>query len=315
MYKEQAEAQFQTVKASYFRRIFNTTFNIGFGSPRTDVCSTCLQLQEQIKYEKDSNKKKDLMIKKREHSLRAKAFYNLLKENDESLLILSFDCQKNQPMPKVPDQITYYSRQLYIYNFTIVVGHSKSQLNSENVFAYTWTEDLLPKASNEIASAVFHCLCTVVEKHEKVTSIRLVADGCSGQNKNSSVLGMASKYLMDHAPDRIKMIEIVFPIVGHSFLPPDRVFAQIEKKIKKVESIPGPDCYENFFKEQATVLHLGTDVQAMQWKEATGKILKTTTAMHFSIKKCKRFFIKKKQTKDKRCGACRRKLPQPSGRF
>lgn len=72
---------------------------------------------------------------------------------------------------------------------------------------------------------------------------------------------------------------------------------------------------ENFFKEQATVLHLGTDMQAMQWKEATGKILKTTTAMHFSIKKCKRFFIKKKQTKDKRRGAYRRKLPQPSGRF
>lgn len=33
------------------------------------------------------------------------------------------------------------------------------------------------------------------------------------------------------------------------------------------------------------VLHLGTDVQAVQWKEATGNIFKITTTMHFSIKK------------------------------
>lgn len=187
------------------------------------------------------------MIIKRVHSLRAKAFYNLLKDDKEDLLILSFDCQKNLPMPKVPDQITYYSRQLYLYNFTVIVGHSKLQLNSKNVFAYTWTEDLPPKASNEIASAVFHCLCTVVAKHEKAKTVRLVADRCSGQNKNTSVLGMACKYLIDHAPDHIKSIEIVFPIVGHSFLPPDRVFAQIEKKVKKTETIPGPEGYLGFF--------------------------------------------------------------------
>lgn len=262
MYKEQAEGQFKNVKSSYFRKIFRTTFNIGFGSPRVDVCSTCLLYQEQIKHENNENKKKDLMIKKRVHSLRAKAFYSLLKEDKEDLLILSFDCQKNQPMPKVSDQITYYSRQLYLYNFTIVVGHSKSQLNSKNVFAYTWTEDLLPKASNEIASAVFHCLSTVVAEHEKAKTVRLVADGCSGQNKNTSVLGMACKYLIDHAPERLKTIEIVFPIVGHSFLPPDRVFAQIEKKIKKVETIPGPEGYLELFKEHATIFNLGRDASS-----------------------------------------------------
>ncbi|CAH4034417.1 unnamed protein product [Pieris brassicae] len=134
-------------------------------------------------------------------------------------------------MPKIPDQITYYSRQLYIYNFTGVVGHSKTELKKENVYSYTWTEDILPKASNEIASAVFHCLCQSVEKYEP-TKIRLLCDGCSGQNKNSIVLGMASKYLLDYAPAGIKSIEIVFPVVGHSFLPPS-VCAKRKNKEKK----------------------------------------------------------------------------------
>lgn len=175
MYIAQTEEQFKSFKTSYFRRIFNISFNIGFGTPATDVCSTCLTLNEQIKHETNTNKKKDLMISKRVHNLRAKAFYNLLKEEKEELLTLSFDCQKNQPMPKVPDQSAYYSRQLYVYNFTIVIGSSKSKLNSENVFIYTWTEDILPKASNEIASAVFHCLCSNIDKYEKVTTIRLTS--------------------------------------------------------------------------------------------------------------------------------------------
>lgn len=207
IYIAQAEEQFKSVKASYFRRIFNISFNIGFGTPATDVCSTCLSFSEQIKHETDINRKKDLMISERVHNLRAKAFYNLLKEEKEDLLTLSFDCQKNQPMPKVPDQSAYYSRQLYAYNFTIVIGSSKNKLSSDNVFIYTWTEDILPKASNEIASAVFHCLCSNIEKYGNVTTIRLVADGCSGQDKNTSVLGMLCKYLMDYAPERIKSVE------------------------------------------------------------------------------------------------------------
>lgn len=77
MYISQARDQFICVKASYFRIIFNTSFNIGFGCPATDVCSTCLTLKEKVKHEKDVSKKNQL---KRVHDLRAKAFYSLLKE-------------------------------------------------------------------------------------------------------------------------------------------------------------------------------------------------------------------------------------------
>lgn len=34
------------VKKSYFHNIFNQNYNLGFGSPRTDVCLTCLHFNK-----------------------------------------------------------------------------------------------------------------------------------------------------------------------------------------------------------------------------------------------------------------------------
>lgn len=62
----------------------------------------------------------------------------------------SFDCPKNQPLPKLPDQSTYYSRQFYIYNLTIVQGTSKDKLTKENVFSYVWGEEQYSIALHKI---------------------------------------------------------------------------------------------------------------------------------------------------------------------
>ncbi|CAK1590885.1 unnamed protein product [Parnassius mnemosyne] len=128
------------VKPSYFRSIFNEDFNLGFGSPRTDVCSKCIKLQEKLKNENDPSKKSQLMTKKRIHKLRTQAFFKLLKDKKEQMITFSFDFQKNLVLPKVSDQSCYYSRELYLYNFTVVQGSSKDPLNENTTFAYIWIE-------------------------------------------------------------------------------------------------------------------------------------------------------------------------------
>lgn len=218
------------VKASYFRHIFNTKYNLGFGSPRTDVCSTCLQLTEKIKTCPNKDVKANLIVQKRVHTLRSKAFYNLLKERVEGVEIFSFDCQKNQVLPKIPDQQTYYSRQFYIYNFTVVKGTSKSSLNPFSVTSFCWTENEYKKGSNEIASCIYHTLESA-DFGEDVHTIRLMCDGCGGQNKNTTLISMCCYWFSRQY--KIKKIEVVFPVRGHSFMPPDRVFGHIEKDIKK----------------------------------------------------------------------------------
>lgn len=74
----------------------------------------------------------------------------------------SFDCQKNMPLPKIPDQATYYSRRIYIFKFTIVQGNSKHNLTKDNVFSYVWSELDRPTSSCEIASVVYHRLKNTV---------------------------------------------------------------------------------------------------------------------------------------------------------
>ncbi|CAG4951124.1 unnamed protein product [Parnassius apollo] len=222
------------VKKSYFRAIFNQDFNLGFGNPRTDVCSKCIELDGKIKMENDQVKKKDLMIEKRVHRLRAKAFFKLLQEKSDDMITFSFDCQKNNPLPKVPDQSAYYSRQIYLYNFTIVQGSSKNEF---------------PKTSNQIASAVYDRLNKT--NFEGINTVRLVADGCGGQNKNSILLCMLSRWLLDNTS--LKKIEVVFPITGHFFMPPDRVFGNIEKVLKKQEVIIRPEDYIDIIATNATI--------------------------------------------------------------
>lgn len=77
------------VKLSYFRYIFNNFYNLGFGSPRTDVCSTCLELEEKIKTELDTSMKSLLITQKRVHKLRAKVFFDKLREQSDGLKIIS----------------------------------------------------------------------------------------------------------------------------------------------------------------------------------------------------------------------------------
>jgi len=45
-------------------------------------------------------------------------------------------------------------------------------------------------------------------------------------------MGMISTWFLNLASVHIESVEIIFPIVGHSFLPANRVFANIEKKLK-----------------------------------------------------------------------------------
>lgn len=206
----------------------------------------------------------------------------------EATLTLSFDCQKNLVLPKVPDQAAYYSRQFYLYNFTICEGTSKGTQQQDQVFIYTWTEADSHKGSNEIASCVYHQLTnTDMSKYEIV---RLFADGCGGQNKNSTMIGMLMKWL-SVAPNNIREVQLFFPIPGHSFIPPDRVFGRIEKELLTMNTIITPEDYYAVFLKHGKTMKIGEDFQVFDWKTATGDVLMKPAQWHFKFAISKRFII------------------------
>lgn len=283
------------VKQSYFRYVFNTKFNIGFKRPATDICSKCQMFKETIKLEKNLNTKQALMTRSTVHKRRAKAFYKLLKEEKPNMITICFDCQKNMSLPKLADQAAYFSRQLSLYNCGVVLGSSKAKLTKENVFLYVWGEYDRPKGSNEIASIIFHRLCNL--NLDNIECIRLVCDGCGGQNKNSILMAMCAHWLTTKAPINIKSIEIIFPVVGHSFLPPDRVFAQIEKSVKTKESLVSLTEYNEIYDKFGTIVELGSDeCPVYDFKTEAGAYFKPPGNWHFHFNPTKRFTLTKSET-------------------
>lgn len=60
----------------------------------------------------------------------------------------------------------------------------------------------------------------------------------------------------------------MFPVVGHSFLPADRVFARIEKELRKMENIISPKNYADIVSEHSTVINIASTCQVFDWKTA-----------------------------------------------
>lgn len=284
MYNQQASEELQ-VKPSMFRKIFVSEFNIGFKSPASDTCSTCCLLKEKIKNATPgSHEKQQLMVEKRIHSLRAKAFYKHMKDEVPDSVSFCFDLQQIQPLPKCPIQEAYYSRQINFYNLCI------TDLATKHPYFYTWSEEQAGKGSLEVSSALFAHLQTTDFQGKEV--LRLFCDGCVSQNKNNIVLRTLVHFLQTTNTSLNKIV-IIFPVRGHSFLPADRVFGRAEKMLRKKPVIVSKDEYYECYRNIGVVKILGEDWDLLDTKG----LLKYYKNMD-NISELKRLVIKVKEEGD-----------------
>ncbi|KAK3788051.1 hypothetical protein RRG08_051123 [Elysia crispata] len=93
------------VKYKYYSNIFLTEFNIGFGSPRSDTCLKCDQLQQQIENVKgDEELVNQKSNERRLHQSQVDNGYTLLRRKSNEALgknnfdMMTFDFQQNLPL-------------------------------------------------------------------------------------------------------------------------------------------------------------------------------------------------------------------------
>ncbi|KAK9711307.1 hypothetical protein QE152_g25536 [Popillia japonica] len=156
--------------------------------------------------------------------------------------------------------------QINFYHLAIGCESSKSTLNPGTVSSYVWTELDYNRSSNEIASAVYHTLSSF-DFEENVKMLRLICDGCGSQNKNTTLVGLLNYWLQYEAPLNAELVDMVFPVVGHSYIPPGRVLGESEKRYKKVSEVVHPEEYIDIIKEFAEVYKL----EMMLWSR-TGEV-------------------------------------------
>jgi hypothetical protein len=226
------------------------------------------------------------------HKFRARKFYNLMNEIKENSVTICFDLMQNQELPKSSITEAYYSRQLWQYFLGIVIhkGIKSSQSHNE-VFFYTWGEYQEGRGPNVIGSALYDFLDKyVTQTNTQIKTIKLVSDSCGGQNKNYALVSMVNSFALKHN----LTIEWMFPIRGHSYMPPDRAFGRVEKMLNKVESINEPKEYFKIFSNVGQIREIGIDWNVYDLKTYAQNILKPKKP--FNISDAKMIRIEPKKT-------------------
>ena len=270
------------VSYSLYHSVFRYKFNLGFGSPATDACAVCAKYRLRMKDPNMTNEEKRVEIGTFIlHRRRARMFYDLLGQVVNNSVTICFDMMQNLVLPRTPIGQSYYSRQLYMYLFGVVVHQGKdSRQTKDDVHLYTWMEHKNKKDSNLISSALDNCLRRRLNgalRHAE--QLRMFSDSCFGQNKNMNFLSLI--FSLRKSPFPNLHVEYVFPLRGHSFLPADRVFGRIEQAIRKQNTILMPEEYYRILRNHGNVYVYGQDWQPF-YKSATQAFVKQQRSFKLS---------------------------------
>lgn len=176
----------------------------------------------------------------------------MMKEDCADSVTYCFDLQQVQVLPKAPIQEAFYAQQLSFYAFCVTDIAMKSP-----VF-YTWLEHEAGRGVVEISSALTDFL-KKTDFDTDTKHLRLFSDGCGGQNKNSHMVHALILWLFNDAPKTIETVTMVFPVRGHSFMPADRIFGQIELQLRSHPYMKSPDKYYEIYSKKGDVRKLGSD--------------------------------------------------------
>lgn len=262
-----------------FRDIFNGNFNISFGYPRKDTCSSCDILKSEIsvledkvtKVVDDESKaalKQELINKEKEkkvHLARSEKFYtikrNCRKESrkNEEFEAVTVDYQKNLPTPNITTSDVYYRRQLNFISFNI---HILS--DSTSVF-YTYDESVARKGADDVCSMLKHFFEAILSP--KVKHLVIFCDSCAGQNKNFTV--MRFLHYTVHTLKRFETVKVVYPIRGHSYMEGDKDMSLVNAK----SYTETPDDWRDVIRNSRikpspfTVIDCGIEVNFETWTD------------------------------------------------
>lgn len=221
------------VSYSFYRSFFAENFNYRFGRPQVDTCCTCEQLNLKVKSPHLNEVAKRVAVAELlVHKRKSRKFYSALKheasddgKKEDNVLSLAFDFMQNISLPKVPVQELFYLRQLTVNVFAI------SNIKANTSFLYVYHEGEGRKGPDEVCSFLHDYFKQIPEK---ITELRLFSDNCSAQNKNQAIMRYML-FLTDSG--RFKKIQHYFPVRGHSFLPCDRDFGIISRRLRKHDRI------------------------------------------------------------------------------
>lgn len=229
LFKEKYSLTDSDCKYSYYYKMYKEHFNYRFGRPQIDTCCECEQLSVRLKNPQlNDTAKRVAAAQLLVHKSRSNKFYNSLRNTKEycttheNALLLCFDYMQNISLPTIPVQEMYYLRQLSVLPFGV------HNAKNETATFYLYHEGVAQKGSNEVCTFLLRYINDNVPS--TVDELYLYSDNCTGQNKNHAMI----RFLMSLTDSgRFKKVVYRLPIRGHSYLPCDRDFGLVKRKLRK----------------------------------------------------------------------------------
>ncbi|KAI4455560.1 dna-directed rna polymerases i ii and iii subunit rpabc2 [Holotrichia oblita] len=249
----QAFLSIHGITVSRVRRLQNSLITVG-KSPRdkrgthsnrptqSDTCAECDTFQQKLNSTSVTEEEKaEIRIRKELHQRKAEAFHRLKRQYKATaqtgeITCLTFDFMQNLPLPHIPTNPVFFSRQLWYNVFGI------HNMGTSDVSIYTYHEGEFKKGSSDVASMLFHFLRTC----DTTRNLMLFSDSCPGQNKNYIMLHFL--YILVYCLKMFDSITYYFPMRGHSYLPNDQDFALIEKKKRTHGIIEVPEEWDDIIR-------------------------------------------------------------------
>lgn len=149
----------------------------------------------------------------------------IIAKEDPQVLAFNFDLQAVLSTPRGSAGQIFYLRKLAVYNLTMY------NLSNKKVKCYLWDETQSKRGANDIA----FCVYDFIMSHSEIKSVRMMSDGCGGQQKNSKFASMCMQLLINH--QSLKVIDHRFFETGHSEMECDSIHFKVERKAKYVVCI------------------------------------------------------------------------------
>lgn len=221
----QEKPEIYRIKIEMYRVIFVENFNLGFGAPKSDTCSTCDKGDPEPMHKENYEFAFTMMEKDRK-----------MPENNAQTIYITYDLQQTMPLPKLSTGKAWYLRQLWFYNLGI---HAISKEKGNHSIMCNWTENVAGRGSSEIISCLWQYIQTEPSL-QNIDHLLIWTDSCGGQNKNFNVIAFYQYLILTK---KFVLIDHKFPEVGHSFLDSDRDFGRIEKRKRKAGNVYLPEEY------------------------------------------------------------------------
>ena len=165
-FREQSPAS--TTSYESYRKILNNKFNISFGYPRSDTCSTCDRLAAKLACldseilagagdaPAHQEEGRQANVEKELHQRKVQVFYvrkraaKRMAQQDPTTLAVAFGFQKELPLPNKTTSDVFYRCQLLVHSFNI------HELAGDNAYIYVYNETIAKTGSDDVAPLLLH---------------------------------------------------------------------------------------------------------------------------------------------------------------